>query len=1210
MRHKWDNFESRPVGRRLSSADWRQVSRHRTARRANAMVLAVSITALLAIIGSAFVLMSRMQRQAVTGVAGEHAADAALEAVLTRIQTVLADDVVDNSGDDVNKLLREDTGIGEKLAYREPYDGTNDNDPWLAAIEPGSGYSWPQVSEIFQDTTSTLTAGIYDPTTEKADDSEADADGDGVTDARWRKLDSLSTDNENIYAAVRIIDNCGMINLNTAWLMEQARPSDANSYGEFLSQINMRKLLSGKGTETQAETAMNELQDYRLSGASLAMDYFNENYIRRLDGLTGQLEIDLDDSGSIEAGELFMPKPFCTSTELELRNRYFINNQSEESPLEAVSNDWQSWLTTPTTHFADVVSWYNNLVPAGNAWPSEIRHLLTSYSWDREIRTYKTGLPTDEVEYMLDAAPGNINGLQIDAANTSQTLGKYRKVNVNDCLRAFVKWYQRLHIGSIPEDELRAKEAALRLANALAAAGYRPEFSGTTDVYPTSDKEYLHLGLQYLANLVDYLDDDDLPTVIKPGSMDVVNPSGGTLPEKMIIGLEPQPFITEVYIEVEDVSNTLEVNSFAVELYNPFSRNIDLSQYVFAVNNNKKAAIPTNTILPAGGRAIFKKDFTLTNPPAGVDVYDYTFDIVGTYTGITELALVRTIGDPYDPAGTDTIDILVDVVRNQNGDDAGNVDQDPWGDQYLIPDVDSMNDGDVISHSIWRSTGGWGFVRNHFNTPKTAHQLGIAAKDDGYPLIEPLHGKDYILLGIPLRFADVVHKTTNPKSPLKDWRVGSWYDLECVPYVGNPEFPVSGESLDKFGRTLTEHAYLEYMNEPGAGTAELATEADVRFDYYVHVGANDSFDQEDALLEKHISLYDRSGNWEDDNADAEGLLDELMETRLPGRININTAPYNVIRAIIPVIHFLSPTEADQYRDELARAIIIDRNSPNGPFKSVADFVDRVKNYQDSTGTINYFWPSRYISAVRGLVDNGVPNVYPQEIWEADTALGYITQIDPQAAPDKLLSTVGSYLDRDMVFMRMANLITVRSDTFTAYIAIRRQNSSNPANYTEQRYIALFDRSNVFLPRNAGRNGPYPYQDTVNAGTYDPMEPFVDDPGSGTIGVHDSGEPFQDLNYASYTQGDYDPGDEWGEAAVDVNSNGKWDYGENLTDMNGNDIRDYDDSGDMIRYDSGDLDNMLDDWQKYGPGGRYEPDHFDAQYTTPRLVAIKPVPEVR
>ena len=47
-------------------------------------------------------------------------------------------------------------------------------------------------------------------------------------------------------------------------------------------------------------------------------------------------------------------------------------------------------------------------------------------------------------------------------------------------------------------------------------------------------------------------------------------------------------------------------------------------------------------------------------------------------------------------------------------------------------------------------------------------------------------------------------------------------------------------------------------------------------------------------------------------------------------------------------------------------------------------------------------------------------------------------------------------ERDILFQRISNLATVRSDTFTAYILVRVGELG-----VEKRFIALFDRTGVF-----------------------------------------------------------------------------------------------------------------------------------------------------
>ena len=53
--------------------------------------------------------------------------------------------------------------------------------------------------------------------------SYADADGDGVTDSIWVQIpDKMSAKGKPIYAAIRIIDNGGMLNVNTGFKFDPA----------------------------------------------------------------------------------------------------------------------------------------------------------------------------------------------------------------------------------------------------------------------------------------------------------------------------------------------------------------------------------------------------------------------------------------------------------------------------------------------------------------------------------------------------------------------------------------------------------------------------------------------------------------------------------------------------------------------------------------------------------------------------------------------------------------------------------------------------------------------------------------------------------------------------------------------------------------------------------------------------------------------------
>ena len=132
---------------------------------------------------------------------------------------------------------------------------------------------------------------------------------------------------------------------------------------------------------------------------------------------------------------------------------------------------------------------------------------------------------------------------------------------------------------------------------------------------------------------------------------------------------------------------------------------------------------------------------------------------------------------------------------------------------------------------------------------------------------------------------------------------------------------------------------------------------------------------------------------------------------LPGRININTATMEVIRAAIP------PEDHLWDANSLAESIVNYRND-NGPFERVSDLLDLP-------------------AFTRFEVD---PNEH----------VG-----DPSLGTD--------FEERDWILSRVANIFTVRSDVFTAYILVRIGHDG-----PQKRMIAIFDRSNVFSPADTPR----------------------------------------------------------------------------------------------------------------------------------------------
>ncbi|MGA2173263.1 MAG: helix-hairpin-helix domain-containing protein, partial [Sedimentisphaerales bacterium] len=132
------------------------------------------------------------------------------------------------------------------------------------------------------------------------------------------------------------------------------------------------------------------------------------------------------------------------------------------------------------------------------------------------------------------------------------------------------------------------------------------------------------------------------------------------------------------------------------------------------------------------------------------------------------------------------------------------------------------------------------------------------------------------------------------------------------------------------------------------------------------------------------------------------------ETRVKGRININTAPWFVI-AQLPWVSY-----------QLAQAIVDYRNN-NGPFKSIGELM-RVTDSSNDANSIGYYASQSSVPSVLMTPADGAGDAFEQ---------------------------------RDAIFARISNLVTVRSDVFTAYILVRI-GSDGP----QKRVIAILDRSGV------------------------------------------------------------------------------------------------------------------------------------------------------
>ncbi len=347
-----------------------------TARNGSALIMTVVLTVLLSIVAVMFVAVARMDVASTSNIADNKMLDSAARSIIAIISKEL---VLDTPG----------------VAGQEYYDYADACDTWLASLQPyfdnnstpnpnDDTYCWHQISDVTgylrQEGFNCARVSVGSTTIEDYPDIKlnmdgslqgqlADADGDGIADAKWFELENLhSSKGKPIYAAIRVMDNSGMININTAHTFDVNSANDVDIDGSSQMQINLKGLLKWPDS-------INSLHNTRLGTATPPQTWtnYNDSVIWDFNVPTG--------------GYL----PFDISDELELRYRYCIDSKFT-SRIETEAYD-------TTNAFGDEGKLYDSSTNWNlNAWKDRIidpnfpndpnvdrRHLLTTYNYDRII---------------------------------------------------------------------------------------------------------------------------------------------------------------------------------------------------------------------------------------------------------------------------------------------------------------------------------------------------------------------------------------------------------------------------------------------------------------------------------------------------------------------------------------------------------------------------------------------------------------------------------------------------------------------------------------------------------------------------------------------------------------------------------------------------------------------------------------------------------
>ena len=299
------------------------IDRHENGRaRGSALLMAVVLTSLLAIVGLLFAVVSRMDRLGSQAAGQRRQLDMGVDSVLAILSHELRQDV-------------------PGVAQQEYYDYPDANNTWLANLEPyesGGNYYWRQITDLSGTLVSSHDVQIalvrdrerirgIDPNTgDLFQDQMADADGDGVSDSKWFRLDGVTVNQQKaVYAAVRVIDHGAMVNINTGHEFSIGADALATTVdGSHQMQIDVVSMMmdsidANDLDEEYAEKARS-LFAWRAAGRNWTWATPDAAWGNQVSYLRNVVQ----GFGPIPA----IYSPYDISDELSLRNRFVLKHQN------------------------------------------------------------------------------------------------------------------------------------------------------------------------------------------------------------------------------------------------------------------------------------------------------------------------------------------------------------------------------------------------------------------------------------------------------------------------------------------------------------------------------------------------------------------------------------------------------------------------------------------------------------------------------------------------------------------------------------------------------------------------------------------------------------------------------------------------------------------------------------------------------------------
>ncbi len=885
--------------------------------------------------------------------------------------------------------------------------------------------------------------------------ARADADGDGVADSRWVPIPNLNTTRgEPIYAAVRIIDNCGMLNLNAAhcfyqnsytsnispfrtpWYASLADLTAGTAYhnnldgsGRYLTEINYMPFLRG-----------HDLNGNYYDGTSTAGDdWYNlmieKGFVNTGTGVPDSPKdvhtvlMDIEDPGNAYHF-------FDLSNELEIRNRYLQTSHSEalfeqegvahfsfdadaaayaalETPrVETDFDIWKYRIDSDQFHrwnaagalrtTADPLSPY--------FYRYDRRHACTFYSFDRVVRKGDYPLLASEIAAYIATGP-TVPAIFSSMAEYEDSLWDVFTpqgavtTNIEDVMAAE------------PYNNIETRKRILHLLYALREHYYASN-GGNLNAAALR-------AAQVVANMIDFSDD------ISPNTNSFGETQGPFYNPQFASGV-----FTIDYGQQANVDSTFLTRDMMGQMLTEASQNIlgagneidylgspaVYGDFEFGLEPNPNTTIVANDIVFGYERQPFISEVYVNwnpSPPAAA----------GTELDTLAIELVNPYSTPINLIGW-TLNIGVAGATYTHTFVAAGTGGTPGTNTTAVP--------------AYAAATGLGRLVINFNPATLAPPAGVLSYDVplvNLPLIQQgiVTGGDNIDLLRPA-------PTTIPAGwgfTVVDLAVDHVANVDLLRVVGTT-FPglnsLKRSDVDwefVYGRYLAQNA-ATFTNTIGLANGAVVTTPAIPAGQQLQLAARDDqlplarwhdletlalFGYDDAAAATPFSITEKitagGTRYFDLAGTSSSVLDYLCTMNrpdkgtLPGRININTAPVHVIAAAIPPVltdPATTTTVASTYSAlDLAQDIVNGR-----PYSKLADLlanVPRLRQY-DTGG----------VFATTNVGQQSIDDDIEEEHW---------------------------------ILSNLANKFTVRSDVFTAYILVRL-GTDGP----QRRMIAIFDRSHV------------------------------------------------------------------------------------------------------------------------------------------------------